>query len=174
MVSRQAKDPCLCSPLRSCFEQSDEPVRRPEGDFAQMWWNDCHDGFELFCGVATRVDFGGLQIAVAEPTIPTECLASPARRSWRRCSTAAKRSMYGPLGPKRRRLSVVRAVKYLSNIVSSCLPGPPDWPGTTGGRHCVNGEWDPDESPESTAEYAKNREVSRSAGPPTPHYRICP
>ena len=67
MVSRQAKDLCFCSPLRSCFEQSDEPVWRPEGAFAQMWWNDCLDGFELFCGVAARVDFGGLQITVPEP-----------------------------------------------------------------------------------------------------------
>jgi hypothetical protein len=72
MVSRQAKDPCFCSPLRSCFEQSDELVWRPEEAFAQMWWNDCLDGFELFCGVATRVDFGGLQITVPEPQAPPQ------------------------------------------------------------------------------------------------------
>ena len=36
-----------------------------------------------------------------------------------RSSTAAKPSMYGPLGPKRKRLSVIRTLKYLSNIVSS-------------------------------------------------------
>src|SRR5215467_2151816 len=61
------QSPCFCSPLRSCFEQGDEPVWRPEGAFAKMGWNDCLDGFELFCWIATRVDFGGLQIAVAEP-----------------------------------------------------------------------------------------------------------
>jgi hypothetical protein len=30
----------FCSPLRFCFEQSDEPVRRSEGSFAQVWWNE--------------------------------------------------------------------------------------------------------------------------------------
>ena len=40
--------------------------------------------------------------------------------------------MYGPLGPKRRRLSVIRAVKYLSNIVSSGLPGHLIGPGRPG------------------------------------------
>src|SRR5271155_1683723 len=37
-----------------------------------------------------------------------------------RLSEAAKPSIYGPLGPARRRPSVFGAAKYVSNIVSAC------------------------------------------------------
>src|SRR5262249_6697053 len=36
-----------------------------------------------------------------------------------RSSTGAEPLMYGPLGPKRKRLSVFHALKYLSNMMSS-------------------------------------------------------
>jgi hypothetical protein len=55
------------SPLRFVSEQGDELVRRSEETFAQVWWNDGLDGFELFAGITACVDFGGRQVAVSEP-----------------------------------------------------------------------------------------------------------
>src|SRR5271169_798320 len=56
-----------CSPLRFVSEQGDELVRRSKATFAQVWWNDGLDGFELFAGITACVDFGGRQVAVSEP-----------------------------------------------------------------------------------------------------------
>jgi hypothetical protein len=46
-----------CSPLRFVSEQGDELVWRSEGTFAQVWWNDGLDGFELFAGITACIDF---------------------------------------------------------------------------------------------------------------------
>jgi len=48
-------------------EQGDQLVRRPEGAFAQMGRHDRLDGFELFGGIAPRIDFSACQGGMSEP-----------------------------------------------------------------------------------------------------------
>lgn len=48
-------------------EQGDQLVRRPEGAFAQVWRHDRLDRFELFSGIAARVDFGACQGGMPQP-----------------------------------------------------------------------------------------------------------
>ncbi len=52
---------------RDIPEQGDQLVRRPEGAFAQMGRHDRLDGFELFGGIATRVDFSACQGGMSQP-----------------------------------------------------------------------------------------------------------
>jgi hypothetical protein len=48
-------------------EQGDQLVRRPEGTFAQVWRHNRLDRFELFGGIATRVDLGTCQGGMPQP-----------------------------------------------------------------------------------------------------------
>ena len=52
---------------RGIPEQGDQLVRGPEGAFAQMWRHDRLDGFELFGGIATRIDFSACQGGMPQP-----------------------------------------------------------------------------------------------------------
>jgi len=50
-------------------EQGDQLVRRPEGAFAQMGRHDRLDGFELFGGIAPRIDFSACQGGMSESVV---------------------------------------------------------------------------------------------------------
>ena len=63
---------CACrrqsgSPLRSTFQELNQPVRWLERAAPQMRWNDRFHGIELFCRIATRVDLGGRQSGMPQP-----------------------------------------------------------------------------------------------------------
>ena len=59
VIRYQVENWCFCSPLRFCFEQSDELVRWSKESFAQVWRNDSLNGFELLAGITSCVDFSG-------------------------------------------------------------------------------------------------------------------
>ena len=70
------------------LEQGDQLVRRPEGAFAQVRRHDRLDRFELFSGIAARVDFGACQGGMSLPKghladVLESCLQA---RSSRRCA----------------------------------------------------------------------------------------
>ena|SRR5271166_4524644 len=52
---------------RSVPEQGDQLVLRPEGAFAQVWRHDRLDRFELFGGIAARVNFRACQGGMPQP-----------------------------------------------------------------------------------------------------------
>ena len=55
------------SPLRLGLQERKEFVRRPEPTLAKTRRQHRLNGFELFTGIGTDVNFGGRQIAMAQP-----------------------------------------------------------------------------------------------------------